>query len=119
MTYDLNGDGMVDVQDVDEWRAQAGAMNLLSGNPYLVGDANLDGTVDGQDFINWNSNKFTNTGTWSQGDFNVDGVTDGQDFVAWNSNKFTSADGAAVPEPSYGVLSLLIAALLAGLRRRR
>ncbi|MEM8679309.1 MAG: hypothetical protein AAGF97_08160 [Planctomycetota bacterium] len=119
MTYDLNGDGMVDGLDVDEWRAQAGAMNLLSGNPYLVGDANLDGTVDGQDFISWNSNKFTNSGVWSQGDFNVDGVTDGQDFVAWNSNKFTSADGAVVPEPSYGVLSLLIAALLAGLRRRR
>ena len=35
-------------------------MNLPSGNPYLLGDANLDGTVDGQDFLIWNSNKFQN-----------------------------------------------------------
>ncbi len=80
-------------------------MNLLSQQPYLLGDANLDGTVDGQDFIDWNSNKFTSIAAWTAGDFNVDGVVDGQDFIIWNNNKFTSADLTAVPEPAAFLLS--------------
>ncbi len=75
------------------------------------GDANLDGTVDGLDFIEWNAHKFTNTAAWCSGDFNADGIVDGQDFVAWNMNKFTSADNgpAAIPEPTGGLLLLLLA----------
>ena len=74
---------------------------MPSGNPYLPGDANLDGSVDGQDFIEWNANKFTDTHAWCAGNFNADESVDGQDFIIWNANKFTSADGvAAVPEPS-------------------
>ncbi len=41
------------------------------------------------------------SGGWCDGDFNADGVTDGQDFIAWNSNKFTSSDLAVnVPKPT-------------------
>lgn len=57
-----------------------------------MADANLDGVVDGQDFVVWNANKFTPTGKWSQADWNADGVTDGQDFIIWNGNKFQSSD---------------------------
>ena len=49
-TLDLNGDGTVDSADITEWRQQAGAINLPSGNAYLPADANLDGVVDGLDF---------------------------------------------------------------------
>lgn len=37
--------------DRDVWLAVAGAEILPSGNAYLVGDANLDGTVDGLDLV--------------------------------------------------------------------
>ena len=116
--FDLNGDGSVNYDDVVQWLADAGAANLLSMNPYLIGDANLDGTVDGQDFVIWNGNKFTTTGKWTQADFNADGNTDGQDFILWNGTKFTSADALAVPEPQTSALVGLLCAAV-GLRRRR
>ena len=93
--YDLTGDGSVDLADRDQWLADAGAMNLPSGNPYLLGDSNLDATVDGADFLDWNDNKFQSTGLWSKADWNADGTTDGQDFLHWNDNKFLSADQTA------------------------
>ena len=85
--YDLTGDGIVNLDDRDAWLAIAGAANLPSGNPYLLGDANLDGVVDGQDFLVWNNNKFTSVAAWSAGDFNADGVVDGQDFLIWNDEQ--------------------------------
>ncbi|MEM8678157.1 MAG: choice-of-anchor Q domain-containing protein [Planctomycetota bacterium] len=97
LEFDLNDDGVVDILDVTDnpegWLAAAGARpenaGLTGGNPFLAGDFNLDGVVDGQDFIVWNANKFTNTGgKWSLGDGNADGITDGQDFIIWNLNKF-------------------------------
>ncbi len=90
--YDLTGDGLVDLLDRDAWLAEAGSVNLPSGGAYLLGDANLDGVVDGQDFIAWNSHKFQSTARWQDGDFNADGFVDGQDFILWNSHKFQSSD---------------------------
>lgn len=90
-SFDLTGDGLVNPADVTRWLAVAGSVNLASGNPYLPGDANLDGTVDGPDFNIWNANKFTTGSGWCGGDFSADGVTDGSDFNIWNANKFTSA----------------------------
>jgi hypothetical protein len=116
--FDLNGDSLVNIDDMDDWRAQAGALNLVSGNAYLVGDIDLDGTVDGLDFIEWNTNKFMPSGKWSLGDLNADGATDGLDFIEWNTNKFMSADQlSAVPEPGAFVLFLMTAAVCC--RRRR
>ena len=116
-TYDLTGDAVVNDADLTAWLAEAGAENLPSGNSYLRGDINLDGTVDGQDFLTWNNNKFTSNNAWCSGDLNADGSVDGQDFVVWNDNKFQTADiarnitlrghVASVPEPSSMLLSLL------------
>ncbi len=140
LDFDLSGDGFVNLIDRDLWLAEAGMVNLDSGNPYLLGDATLDGTVDGQDFLVWNQNKFGDGSAWCIGDFNADGVVDGQDFTLWNGNKFQVADGltlhpdfnreesfgvtvetanaAAVPEPS-AVLGMIVGLLgLVGLARR-
>ena len=108
--FDLTQDGQIDVADVEDWLLVAGTQNL--GAPYLVGDANLDGNVDGQDFLAWNNFKF-GPGAWSGGDFTADGFVDGIDWIQWNNHKFQSSFGGtfAVPEPSSGwliVCSLLL-----------
>ena len=116
--FDLNGDGQVDTDDLDDWLAEAGAANLTSGAAYLKGDADLNGSVDGSDFGVWNSHKFTAAAAWCQGDFNADGSIDGSDFGIWNTQKFTSADGASVvPEPCLGWLLGLIIAIAVRVRR--
>ncbi len=86
--FDLNGDLLVDLADRDAWLSIAGAANLPGGVPYLLGDANLDGVVDGGDFLLWNDHKFSATAKWSQADWNADGMTDGLDFLHWNDHKF-------------------------------
>ncbi|MEM8680742.1 MAG: hypothetical protein AAGF97_15445 [Planctomycetota bacterium] len=104
--FDLTGDGVVDMADLDQWLDGAGTFNV--GAPYLPGDANLDGLVDGSDFLVWNEHKFSSTAAWCQADFNADGVTDGLDYVVWNENKFTASMAlTAVPEPAVGVWVLL------------
>ena len=124
LAYDLTGDSNVTNADLDAWLAEAGAgVNApaltASGNPVLPGDATLDGTVDGQDFIEWNTNKFQNMAAWCAGDFNADGLVDGQDFIVWNGNKFMTADAVSVPEPSTLWLGLLCVTGLTSARRRR
>ena len=60
LSFDMNADGMVTVADLMEagvgWLAVGGANNPTEtgGNPFLAGDANLSGDVDGQDFLIWN-----------------------------------------------------------------
>ncbi|MEM8681180.1 MAG: PEP-CTERM sorting domain-containing protein [Planctomycetota bacterium] len=113
LMFDLNGDMLVNQDDINEWLVQAGAdpgnAGATDGNPFLNGDANLDGVVDGQDFIEWNNFKFSASDRFSEGDFNGDGVVDGQDFIIWNTSKFTASSGdvASVPEPSAAWLILL------------
>ncbi len=119
LDFDLNGDGMVDLADRDQWLADAGGQNLSSGNPYIPGDANLDGAVDVTDFNVWNENKFTKTSGWCSGDFNADSSADVSDFNIWNQHRFTAADSLrSVPEPTSAVLTLFgVAFLAAGVRR--
>ncbi len=119
--FDLNGDGMWNDADVNEWLRIAGETNLGPGRRFLPADANLDGTVDGSDFITWNTHKFVTHGTsaWSLGDFNADGTTDGADFILWNQNKFRSSDTvAAVPEPAAAIAVLLGMLVVSRVRRR-
>lgn len=113
-SFDLTGDGNVNIADLDAWRLAAGEVNIGPGRAYRVGDANLDGVVDGSDFNIWNANKFTGNTAWCSGNFNADTVTDGSDFNLWNSNKFTASDGSLVPEPaSFGLLACGLAILVA------
>lgn len=114
--FDLNDDGVIDNADVDEWLAIAAGENGF-GSPYKRGDADLDGTVDGEDFLLWNGDKFTSVLEWDSGDFNADGIVDGEDFLLWNNNKFTSSDVASVPEPCAGILLISVLIGLAVVRR--
>ena len=102
------------MDSLDQWLVLAGGENLPSGAAYLPGDANLDGAVNGADFVAWNQHKFTTHASWCGGDFNADGNVGGADFVIWNTHKFTSAaDAPAVPEPTGLTLwSLALAAAI-------
>jgi hypothetical protein len=115
LDFDMNGDGVVDgisnpmdvTNDIVAWLQRAGmedTQGVTGGNPFVVGDANLDGVADGLDFIQWNNGKFTINTDWCGndnmpmvgGNFNGDGVIDGLDFILWNAFKFTgSMDSAA------------------------
>lgn len=103
-TYDLTQDGLVNPLDLTRWLSDAGAVNLGAGRAYLVGDANLDGVVDGSDFGIWNAHKFQAGAGWCGGDFSADGLTDGSDFGLWNANKFTASLASQAPHwPESGV----------------
>ena len=116
--FDLTENGILDLRDRDQWLAKAGAASgsPTGGTPFIVGDANLDGSVDASDFNVWNSHKFSNGTAWCSGDFNADATTDASDFNIWNENKFSSAT-ASVPEPN--VLPLFLVTFLMIARKRR
>jgi hypothetical protein len=108
----------------------------------LLGDANLDGKVNGTDFTLMATNfNHSVTNGWDKGDFDYSGAVNGSDFVllADNFNQFasqsaiSSADLAAVdsfaasngisltsvPEPGTISLGLLASAGLLARRRQR
>lgn len=109
---DFTEDGVVDQDDLTIWLEVAGRATM--GGPFLPGDANLDGAVDGLDFEVWNNHKFTRVPAWCAGDFDADGFVTGNDFLIWNANKFSaSRPQQPVPEPaSAGLVAIALAILL-------
>jgi autotransporter-associated beta strand protein len=116
-----------------------GADGLVAGLPSgeieimftLLGDANLDGQVNAEDFTPFSANVGKN-GSWDDGDFNYDGIVNSEDFTPFSANLGKSATLAAaagileaadgmsltnVPEP--GCVGLLVLAGLGVLHRRR
>ena len=108
----------------------------VAGDAVLIrftrfGDANLDGTVNLQDFNRLASNFGSTNGFWHQGDFNYDGQVNLQDFNRLASNFGQSVSGPAVtpqdwaslassiPEPSVSLLLVLAPMLVARRRRGR
>ncbi len=89
--YDLNSDGAITIADRDAWLVEAGGINLGSGLTYLLGDADLDGFVDGEDFLIWSEHRFQASAAWCRGDFTANGVIDGEDFFVWIGNRFKSS----------------------------
>jgi autotransporter-associated beta strand protein len=106
-----------------------------------VGDANLDGVVDGSDYslidAGYASQQPGFTGTvltgWANGDFNYDGVIDGSDYAlidnAYNDQQLSAAESsveaaaavippAAVPEPAASGIAAAALAAAARIRRR-
>lgn len=89
----------------------------FSAFPHSTSDHDLDGDVDGADFLIWQRHAGTNS---INGDANSDLVVDEQDLALWQaeyrSPVATLADNVAVPEPN--VAALMVIMVLVGSCRR-
>jgi hypothetical protein len=114
--YDVNGDGNINSTDRTSW--------VVDVVGTWMGDANLDGEFNSSDFVAVFTAGNYEIGTpagWGEGDWNGDGLFSSADFVA----AFTDggyelgprAAVSAVPEP--GTFGLLILGSLGLLRRTR
>jgi len=87
----------------------------------VLGDANLDRTVNLDDFTSLAAGFGSGT-VWSQGDFNYDGNVNLDDFTSlaanFGSSLPTEAPRAAVPEPTTAVMFAAAACGLLARRRR-
>ena len=112
--FDLNGDAVLDNDDVDLWLSEAAMINELVSS-YRRGDTELDRDVDITDF-NVLASHFDPTGDgdpvngpfWNESNFDGDDDTEITDFNLLAAN--FSPDGyvtSAIPEPSTVVLLLL------------
>ena len=100
--FDLSGDGLVDDNDRDEWLTIAGPANGFS-DAFLVGDSNLDGSVDAADLnavgLTWQSDN----DNWTNGNF-AGGGTNAADLnvmaLNWQQSVPPAAMAQSVPEPA-------------------
>jgi hypothetical protein len=120
--FDLSADGAVNNADLSQWLGDAATENGFNA-PYLLGDANLDGTVDSADLNNLALSWRHDIALWSAGDFTANGYIDSADLnsVALNwreSIPSATLQTAAIPEPSTAAMATLALAAVACLRRR-
>lgn len=112
---DLTRDGAVDDTDLTQWLSVAATHNGF-GEAYLLGDSNLDGTVNATDLNNLALNWQQNVALWSGGDFTADGVVDSADLTAlaltWQQSVPMATSAAPVPEPSALLLTIIGLALV-------
>lgn len=123
--FDINGNGTVGVDDLIAWRELAASENGFA-QPYLDGDANLDGNVDGQDLnvlaLNWQQSGKK----WSEGNFTTSddrvqfGHVNSADLtpIGLNWQKSISLAANAVPEPAASWQLILIVLVFFSRRRR-
>jgi hypothetical protein len=65
----------------------------LTVTPSILGDANLDGVVNGGDLSVWQQQRFSGPNrTWLEGDFSGDGYVDARDFLIWLANRFQASE---------------------------
>ncbi len=104
------GIGWADGNDASETGIVAPDSVLVSYA--LLGDANLDGLVTGDDFTILASNLGKQVTNWDQGDFFYTGSVTGDDFTALVQNLGKQANGAdvQVPAADYAALDAFAAA---------
>jgi fibronectin-binding autotransporter adhesin len=81
----------------------------------LLGDANLDGVVNGIDFGILAANFNKGVTGWDKGDFNYDNVVNGIDFGELAANFNKGASGTSVGAPAYDDPAILAFAAANGL----
>ncbi len=109
--FDLQEDGTIDLNDRDQWLELAG--NETLGEPFVLGDTDLNGTVDATDLnrigLNWLSND--DSLLWSGGDFNGDHVVNAADLNELGLN-WLHGEAAepvrTVPEPGAWTVFLIV-----------
>ncbi|GEM_PF-943702 len=106
-TYQLEGN----ISSATDWALVAleisGEGTNVTPNPSqsplgeYIGDADLDGDVDEDDFVIWNNNRDQNvSGGQRDADFNRDGVVDGVDYVIWLHTYGSSVGPSSTPAPT-------------------
>lgn len=109
--FDCNGDGIVDVSDLNCTTADA-LGDAVAAAGLTRGDIDGDGNVAFSDFLIL-SNNFTQTGNYTDGDLDLDGEVQFGDFLILAQNFAGDVQQASVPEPNaawtfmIGVLCLL------------
>ena len=83
-------------------------------------DFNLNGVVDGNDFLIWQRGAGIGTGaTRATGDANADGAVNEWDLAIWRGQFGSTASVFAIPEPASMLSALLVAAALPPIARNR
>ena len=108
-TLDLNVDGVIDINDVSTMVTE-----IVRSMP---GDFDLDGDVDGTDFLILQQGTGTvGSATYIDGDASMDGVVDQADYDIWAANLGFVASGlfapaiaqaAVIPESTTAVLAMI------------
>ena len=120
--FDLTADAIVDNADLSQWLSDAATANGFTA-PYLLGDANLDGSVNASDLNILGQNWLASPDTWQFGDFNADGIVNAGDLNElaqnWQQAIPSAASPESVPEPSAIFLVLLGIMATSLLKHRR
>jgi GH35 family endo-1,4-beta-xylanase len=118
LTLPVGSDGMIDFTGFfGEYKITIGgntyALDLTKGtSDYSLivgpasGDFDLDGDVDGRDFLTWQRGFGAEDATFAQGDANYDGEVDELDLAVWHSGYSGGALAASVsvPEPTCAIV---------------
>ena len=119
-TFDLSADGVVNNADLSQWLKDAATNNGFNA-PYLLGDANLNGSVDSGDLNNLALSWRQDIALWSAGDFNANGVVNAGDLneLALHWRESIPSAASAVPEPAAATLAVFVIVAVACVGGRR
>ena len=98
-------------------------LDVFGCNVGLVGDFDLNGVVDGGDFMIWQRQFGTSVAAGTGADADGNGLVNGLDLDLWKGNFGAGSDAqtlaAAVPEPTAALLAMMAFVGAASARRRR